>query len=316
MANQIRCNYCQKEKSLNQFISLKDPLFPTGYSNICTECLQKIVKKNGETFEIIDRICQWLGVPFIPDKWIEVSQGFGDSAIDVYLKMNKDRHFEYVDWNDAYKYYKELENNGMLKESIVPLSQGEIRNLRYKWGQEYTDEEELKYLEHLYQDIVNSYSVFGGNQLDQIKKICKVSLVIDQKIRNGEDYSKDIKSYNDLSKLANLEAKNIKDATDFSSVGEIFSYLEKNKKWLNEFYNNVDKDIVDKTMHDMQNWSKNFYINESSIPSEVESRLAALQMAEEMEEELNQVVDDGLNDEDFIEEDFEPTAGLDGSDKN
>lgn len=311
MAVRFKCAKCQKDLPPNQFIISKDPLFPNGYSSICSECLQKIVKENNSSFEIVDRICQWLGVPFIPDKWIEVSQGFGETAIDVYLKMNRERKFEYIDWQDAYKYYKDLEVNGLLKENIVPLSQGELRQLRNKWGQEYSDEEDLKYLEHLYQDILNSYSIFGGNQIDQIKKICKVSLVINQKITSGEDYSKDIKSYNDLCKLANLEAKNIRDATDFSSVGELFAYLEKDKKWLNRFYNNEEKDIVDKTMHDMQNWSKNFYINESSIPSEVESRLAALQLAEDMEDELNRISDDGLDDDDFIEEDFEAMAGVD-----
>ena len=309
MAVRFTCSQCKKELPPNQFIPTKDPLFAGGYCNICNDCLQKIVQENGGSFEIIDRICQWLGVPFIPDKWIEVSQGFGASAIDVYLKMNRERKFDYINWDDAFQYYKELEANGLLKDEIVPLSQGELRRLRQKWGKEYTDEEELKYLEHLYQDILNTYSIFGGNQLDQIKKICKVSLVIDQKIRSGEPYDKDIRSYNDLCKLANLEAKNIKDATDFSSVGELFAYLEKNKKWMNQFYNNVEKDIVDKTMKDMQNWSRTFYINESAIPGEVESRLEALKVAEDMEEELNRVEDDGLDDEDFIE-DFEPTAGV------
>lgn len=308
MAVKIKCTCCQRELPPNQFIPSKDPLFPNGYSTICNDCLQKIIKDNDGSFEIVDRICQWLGVPFIPDKWIEVTQGFGDSAIEVYLKMNRERKFEYVDWQDAFKYYKDLEANGLLKDNIVPLSQGELRQLRDKWGADY-DDDELKYLEHLYQDIVNSYSIFGGPQLDQIKKICKVSLIIENKIRGEEDYSKDIKSYQDLCKLANLEIKNIKDATDFSSVGEIFAYLEKDKRWINRFHNGEEKDIVDKTMHDMQNWSRVFYINESSIPSEIESRLAALQLAEDMEDELNRIE---VSDEDIdFNEEFEATAGVD-----
>ena len=311
MAIKITCSHCKKELPISRFLPTKDIMFPDGVVNICLDCLNKLIKKKGEEFQIVDRVCQYLGVPFIPDKWIEVREGFEDSAMEMYLKMYRENKFDFVNWSEAYKYYKDLENSGLLKQSIVPLSRGEIHQLRDKWGQEYTDEADLKFLEHLYQDILSTYSIFGGNQLDQVKKICKVSLIIDKKIQNGEPYDKDIKSYNDLCKMANLEAKNIKDATDFGSVGEIFTYLEKNKKWLNQFYNNVEKDIVDKTMHDIQNWSKNFYINESSIPSEIESRLAALQLAEDMEDELNRIEDDGLDDKDFIEEDFEPTAGVD-----
>jgi hypothetical protein len=310
MSIRMTCPYCKKELPLSYFLPINDIMFPNGKTNICTECLKSIVKHSENPFQTVDRICQWLGIPFIPDKWIEAQEGFEDSAIEIYVKMYREGKMDYINWGEAFKYYKELEQNNLLKDNIIPLSAGELNQLRHKWGQEYSDEEELKYLEHLYQDIVNSYSIFGGNQIDQIKKICKVSLVIDQKIRSGEDYSKDFKCYNDLCKLANLEAKNIKDATDFSSVGEIFAYLEKNKKWLNQFYNNVEKDIVDKTMHDMQNWSKNFYINESAIPGEVESRLAALQLAEDMEDELNRIEDDGLDNDDFIEEDFEATAGI------
>jgi hypothetical protein len=41
-----------------------------------------------------------------------------------------------------------------------------------------------------------------------------------------------LRAYDDLSKLANITPKAVKDANEFNSVGEIFAYLEK-LGWVN-----------------------------------------------------------------------------------
>ena len=97
-------------------------------------------------------------------------------------------------------------------------------------------------------------------------------------------------------------------------MGEVFAYLEKNHKWLNRFYDGVKRDIVDKSMEDIQNWCRNFYLNESAIPEDIQARIEALKIADEMEEKLNQIDDDGTEDMDFeedINEEFNPEAGVD-----
>ena len=63
-------------------------------------------------------------------------------------------------------------------------------------------------------------------------------------------------------------------------------------------------------MTDVQNWCKNLYINESSIPEDIQSRIEALKYADEMVEELNKIEDDGLDDEIFESEEFDPEAGV------
>ena len=305
------CSKCNNTLPLQHFPEVDDFLFPGGYAPICFNCLGNEIKENEGSFEIVDRICQWLGIPFIADKWIEVEGAFDTSAIEIYLKMYKDNAFPYINWKECFKRYKELEADGLLEENIVQMSAGELNKLRAKWRQEYTEPEELKYLEKLFQGTLNTYSIFGDTQLDQVKKICKISLIIDQKIRAGEDFDKYIKSYDQLCKMANLVPKNIKDATDFSSVGELFAYLEKSG-WMNEFYNGVENDIVDKTIKDIQNWSRNLYINESSIPEDIANRIEALKIANDMEDEMNRVEDDGIDDsmlEDLEDEEFEADVG-------
>ncbi|MDT3386807.1 MAG: hypothetical protein LIR46_03435 [Bacteroidota bacterium] len=54
-------------------------------------------------------------------------------------------------------------------------------------------------------------------------------------------------SYDKLVKTAEFTPKNVKNATDFDSVGELFRWLEK-RGWRNKFYDDVTRDIVDETM--------------------------------------------------------------------
>ena len=302
------CERCKKNLPYSKFISINDVVFPDGYSSICAQCLNEILAANDNDWQIADRICQWLGIPFIPDNWVKTVDAFENEAIEVYLRMYKEGQFDFVNWKDAYNYYKELEKGGMLENSIATLSKGELTRLKRKWGEEY-DESQVRYLEQLYQSVLNDYGVTGNTQLDNIKKYCKISLLLEEKIRGEEDIDKTIKSLDAARKMANLEPKNIKDANDFSSVGELFAYLEKTD-WMNEYYDGAKKDIVDKTIEDIQKWCQHLYINESSIAEDIQSRIEALKYAEDMVEELNKVEDDGLDDMPETDEEFEAEAGV------
>ena len=260
-------------------------------------------------WQTADRICQWLGIPFEPDNWLKAVEGFENEAMEIYVRMYRDNSFDFVDWKSAYEYYKELERAGTLENSIAALSKAQLSKLRHKWGMEY-DEEQIRYLEQLYQNVLNDYGVSGNTQLDGIQKFCKLSLSLNEKIREDKDVDKAIKALDAARKMANLEPKNIKDANDFNSVGELFAYLEKTD-WLNQFYTGVKKDIVDKTMEDVQNWCRNLYTNENSIPEDIQARIEALKYADQMVEELNKIEDDGLdNDAYFDDGDFNPEAGI------
>jgi hypothetical protein len=54
-------------------------------------------------------------------------------------------------------------------------------------------------------------------------------------------------SYDKLVKVAEFTPKNVKNASDFDSVGELAKWLEKGG-WKNKFYDGVTRDVVDETM--------------------------------------------------------------------
>ena len=191
------------------------------------------------------------------------------------------------------------------------LKEQKLQQLREKWGEEYADSEIL-YMEDLFQGILQTQNVNGKLQTDDALKLCKISLLLNKKIRDGEDFDKVLKSYDTLRKSADFTPKNIKNACDFDSVGEIFAYCEK-KGWENAFYDNTPRDTVDLVMKDIQSWTRNLYKNETGIAEDVERRINALKTADEMEASIMAVEDDGLDEfdtEGYNMEEFDEGAGL------
>jgi len=85
----------------------------------------------------------------------------------------------------------------------------------------------LEYLENLYVGITNTAGIVGALNEDQVLKLCKISLIIEDKIRGGVEFDKDLKAYENLCKLAGITTQAIKEGSEFNSTGELWAYLEK-----------------------------------------------------------------------------------------
>jgi len=74
-----------------------------------------------------------------------------------------------------------------------------------------------------------------------------ISLELESRIRAGVDFDKLLSSYDKLVKVAEFTPKNVKNANDFDSVGELIKWLEK-RGWKNKFYDGVTRDVIDETI--------------------------------------------------------------------
>ncbi|MBR5939479.1 hypothetical protein IKZ77_02935 [Candidatus Saccharibacteria bacterium] len=74
-----------------------------------------------------------------------------------------------------------------------------------------------------------------------------ISLELESRIRAGVDFDKLLSSYDKLVKVAEFTPKNVKNANDFDSVGELIKWLEK-RGWVNKFYDGVTRDVIDETI--------------------------------------------------------------------
>lgn len=283
MASKI-CTKCKDEKTTAHFIAVNS-LLHSGSLPICRECLAKMISSapEKERWNVIDKICQWADVPFLPGEWEKLYQANGKDTLGVYIAIFRTEQYKTLDWMTYNNVYLQLLEEGRVEDAIPELREKRLQDWRRKWGMGY-DEEQLEYLENLHLGLINSQNVVGALNEDQALKLCKISLIIEEKIRGGVDFTKDLKAYDELAKLSNLTPKNVKDANEFDSFGEVYAYLEKTG-WQNKYYDGAVRDEVDNTEKNIKNWIRYLYINETGIAEEIEQRINNLKVAAELEGE-------------------------------
>lgn len=279
------CSRCNGSFGPDAFSETKSFFYKDGYLPICNSCIEEYLVENNFDWEAVDKVCQYADIPFVPSEFERLHEMNGDKVFPVYAKVFLSSDYNGLDWGIYFRRFKELKEAGLIDDELPIIKEKKLSQLKEKWGANY-DEEELHYLEGLYDGMLQTQNVNGALQDDQAKKLCKISLEIDSRIREGSDFDKILSSYDKLVKVAEFTPKNVKNATDFDSVGEVFRWLEK-RSWVNKFYDGVTQDVVDETMKNIMNFNQRLYINESGITEEIERRLSALKNAQELENYYN-----------------------------
>lgn len=278
-----QCSKCGGTFGEENYIKSKSPFYD-GYIPICMSCLNEWIQEKDFDWYYIDKLCQWIDIPFIPREWERINELNDAAAVfSLYAKIFEDEEYENIGWKDYYSQFKELKNAGVIEDELPEIREQKFKDLKRKWGANY-DEEELLYLEDLYLGLTVSQNIAGALQVDQAKKICKLSLVIDSRIRSGDkDVEKFMSSYDKLVKSAEFTPKNTKNATDFDSVAELMFWLEK-RGFVNKYYDGATRDIIDETLKNIQSYNQRLYINESGIGEEINNRLQQLHTIQETED--------------------------------
>lgn len=301
-----KCSKCAIEKTTAHYIAVNSK-FHNGSLPICRECIGKMIsdeKDETKKWNLINKLCQWADIPFVPEEWDKIYCTKGKDAFGIYCSIFRSEPYNTLDWQMYNDVYLQLKEEQRLEDAIPALKERQMNDLRKKWGMSY-DDEQLGYLESLHQGLIASQNIVGALNEDQALKLCKISLIIEEKIRAGVDFDKDLRAYDSLAKLSNLTPKNVKEANEFDSFGEVFAYLEKTG-WMNKYYNGAVRDEVDNTEKNIKNWLRYLYVNESGVAEEIEERINNLKVAAELEdEEFNESEFRQYMDEQSIEqEDF------------
>ena len=265
------------------FAPTKSLFFPDGVITICNDCVDRDLAAHDWDWDYIDKMCQMADIPFIPKEWERLRQMNDKEVFYRYATIFLASEYEGIGWSDYYKAFKELKEAGTIEEELPEIAEKRERKIKEKWGANY-DKEALQYLEGLFHGLMTTQNVNGALQIDQAKKICKMSYEVDRRIEEGSDFDKLLASYDKLVKAAEFTPKNVKNINDFDTFGEAIKWLEK-KGWRNTFYDGVTRDIVDESMKNFQNFNQRLYTNESSIGEEITRRLDALKHTAEIENE-------------------------------
>ena len=267
-----KCESCNRDHPIIDFMKVRCKFFPGGIAPICNDCIDLMIKncRPEDRWDKVNKLCQWVDVPFIPEEWEKIWQGVKSNWLANYCKVFSAREFDGVSWLDYNKEYIQLHQTDELMDEVPGYQDKKYEMLMKKWGS--YDRDDLDRLEQLFNETIATQNVTTGNQIDQVKKICKTSLLIDQRINENQPYKDLMDSYEKLIKVADLTPKNTKNSNDFDSVGELYEYLEY-LGWVNKWYDGAKRDEVDETMKNVQNWIRRLCIGESTMTEDILQKL-------------------------------------------
>ena len=275
------CSICGGTFGPEGFIKTKSLFYPDGYLPMCVDCIKQLLVEHNFDWDLVDKLCRYTDIPFIPAEFERLHESNGDNVFQVYADVFLSSEFEGLGWKQYYEEFLRLKEKGHIEDELPILKEEKRKQLKEKWGSNY-DDEELQYLENLLDGLLQTQNISGALQFDQSLKICKISLNLDSKIREGADFDKLMGSYDKLVKTAEFTPKNVKNASDFESTGELIKWLEK-RGFKSKFYDNVTRDIVDETIKNIQSYNQRLYTNESGIGDEITRRIEALKTIKDLE---------------------------------
>ena len=276
-----KCARCNQEGGPDDFAPSKSFFFPDQVLPICNNCVKEILISEEFNWAMVDKICQMADIPFVPREFERLHESNGDDVFPVYARVFQSQEYENIGWDDYFKEFKTLKDTKLIEDELPEIGDEKIRKLRQKWGENY-DADQLIYLEDLYNGMLVTQNINGALQIKQAQQLCMISLELESRIRAGVDFDKLLSSYDKLVKVAEFTPKNVKNANDFDSVGELIKWLEK-RGWKNKFYDGVTRDVIDETIKNIQNYNQRLYINESGIGEEISRRIEQLKIADEAE---------------------------------
>ena len=306
------CPECGKQHTRDMFLPVSNSSLYSidGTSYTCIECIAS--KINRHDLGSIDKMCQFLDLPFDADKWLEMEKRYeklGPLLIDYCQEMTNDK---YVD-NDWFEYNKMWEKcreyNGVL-DKLTAMHSDLLMFLRKKWGHiDGFSLEEYMRMEEYERHTLSHYPFKDEARRDMVRKLAKLSAISDHCISNGnnKEATTVLQSYNALMKELGIRTETANDENTINTLSELVSYLERTGFLLN-YRITENRDIVDKTLENMQQYVKRLFTDSSETVNEMyNSKVLSAEAGTEITDEdidalYAESEEDGIEYEDTLNE--------------
>ena len=305
-----KCSCCN---TYTKIITSNNPLVK---GSLCESCISKIINKhNLEHFGFFVRT---YNLPANIELYLSILKKDPENALTKYVEtLYSTEELSYSDqttdkWKEIEKEWNKVKTHKQLLNKISQFKNDFIERSSEKWGNEYSFEE-LITLETLFNNIVKTLAMTNPTQIDTVKKYCKMSLLVDHLISGGETktISEATQALTKLSDLAQIQelSETASDGT-IKTVADLYKYMENNGFKFN-YYDNVDRDIVDKTLHDIQGSIRNEIVNAVGLEvtfQDIKNRYLKGEYEMKENEAINEVKLDDIvaaldNDQEFTEVD-------------
>lgn len=271
--NNRLCPECGKKQSLELFLPTSNSSLYSneGTSYICIECIAKKIDR--KKLETIDKMCQFLDLPFDANKWIEMENKYeklGPLLIDYCQEMTNGKYED----NDWYKYnqmWEKCREYNSITDELTALHSDLLLYLRKKWGHidGFTLEEYLR-MEEYERHTLSHYPFKDEARRDMVRKLAKLSAIADHCISNGDnkEATNVLQSYNTLMKELGIRTETASNENTIETLSELVGYLEKTGYLLN-YKITENRDIVDKTIENLQQYVKRLFTDSSETVNEM-----------------------------------------------
>lgn len=302
------CPNCECRRPINEFVPMANSSIYgiKGMSHICVNCLVDKVKPGD--LRTVDKMCQYLDLPFDANKWITMSQTYDNLHTLIYDYCQELSNGQYAD-NDWFTYNKMWEKcreyNRVLEE-LSAIHDDLLMYLRKKWGHidGFTLEEYIR-MEEYERHTLSHYPFKDEARRDMVRKLAKLSAISDHCISMGDNKEATavLQSYNTLMKELGISTQTSSDENTIESLSELVAYLEKTGFLLN-YKINENRDIVDKTIENMQQYVRRLFTDSSETVNEMyNSKMLSQDSGTEISDEDIEMMYASANDEDKDYED-------------
>lgn len=196
-----------------------------------------------------------------------------------------------------------------LESPAAQLTQEDKIYLAMKWGRNYHADQWVK-LEKSYNDMCNSFDVQDADTKKNLMLLCKTWLKMDEAIDIG-----DVDTYQKLNRVAESQRKTAKftaaqnkdeNKDEIDCIGKLVAYCEKEGHKIPRFDISVPRDIVDRDIADMKEYTRSLIYEDKALAQQIETYLKKREIldAQTREELLKRAGikgDDEITDEDYFE---------------
>lgn len=266
--DKIKCSGdCGRELVVSNFYKSKSPFFPTGYVNICKQCIANMV--NYKDITTVYTICQTLDIPFFYNRWNETCEKNPKNPLGNYIRMANSGINEFNGARYKDSIFSDSGNSSTDTYSFDDVERDffsdfkPTREMLLRWGTKYEAEQYIK-LENFYNDMKDKNNIETPQDIDYLKKLSVISMKMDEELEKG-NYSQ-AKSLGDLfskymadSKFRAMDKTEADKTGGLRSFSSIYAEVESDgfiPPW--EHYRKIKgltQDIVDKCIMHMENFT-------------------------------------------------------------
>lgn len=209
----------------------------------------------------------------------------------------KDKVYRIGNSSDGFK----LDEDEILKE----LSQDEQLYLATKWGTMYLPSEWIS-MERTYEQYASEFEM-NIDREETLKKICKVSLKMDQAIDSGDvtgakNFAGILDTLRKSGKFTESQKKE-EEQKEFDTIGELVALCEREGGIIEQFPIDPDEypqDKIDLTIKDLKQYNHDLVVNELGLGDLIESYIQKLdEAAKRDQEEYDKMLNTEIEDEEM-----------------